>query len=71
MELELKFKTMNYLTHYKKMRSSYKIKLEQLKTFGTHQSILGQINDTKSSIKLLDSEIERLTAEKKGRKTKT
>jgi uncharacterized small protein (DUF1192 family) len=61
---------MNYLTHYKKMRSSYKIKLDQLKTFGTHHSILGQINDTESSIKLLDSEIERLTAEKKIEKIK-
>jgi hypothetical protein len=68
MESELKFKPMNYLTHYKKMRSSYKIKLDQLKTFGTHHSILGQINDTESSIKLLDSQIEILTAEKSKKK---
>lgn len=47
------------------MRSSYKKKLVELKTYGTHNRILGQIKDTEDSITLLDTEIERLTIEKK------
>lgn len=51
------------------MRSSYKKKLVELRTYGTHNRILGQIKDTEDSITLLDSEIERLTVEKKKLKT--
>ena len=57
-----------YLDHYKKMRSSYKKKLKQLKTFGTANRIPERIKETEDSIKLLDTEIERLIIAKKKHK---
>lgn len=47
------------LEHSKKMRSSYKKKLKQLRTFGTANRIPERIKETEDSIKLLDEDIKK------------
>ncbi len=49
------------IKHLKKMRFNYKKKLMQLRTFGRENGINGRIKETEDSIKLLDSEIKKLT----------